>query len=290
MAPTDPEALRVRRLARPELDLLVAWAAAEGWNPGLTDADTFWAADPEGFVGAFDDGGEMVGSGSIVSYDGHFGFIGFFIVRPDLRGRGLGRWLWPRLVAATRERLHPGATIGIDGVFAVQDFYAASGFRLVHRDLRMRGIGAAAPADPGLRALAELELRDVAAFDRLHFGVDRGPFLRRWIEPPGGNALGLVEDGGLRAIGVVRPCREGFKIGPLFAADVATAERIFTGLAATAVGAPIFLDVPEVNDEALALADRHGMREVFGCARMYLGDPPPIPWQRVFGVTSFELG
>jgi hypothetical protein len=40
----------------------------------------------------------------------------------------------------------------------------------------------------------------------------------------------------------------------------------------------------------MALADEHGMTEVFGCARMYLGDPPPTPWGRVFGVTTSELG
>ena len=42
-------ALTCRPMRRPELDLALDWAAAEGWNPGLRDADAFWAADPEGF-------------------------------------------------------------------------------------------------------------------------------------------------------------------------------------------------------------------------------------------------
>lgn len=92
------------------------------------------------------------------------------------------------------------------------------------------------------------------------------------------------------AIGVARPCREGFKIGPLFADAADSAERVFAGLGAVTAGEPVFLDVPENNAEAVALADRHGMEEVFGCARMYLGTPPPIPWGRIFGVTTFELG
>src|SRR3712207_6914266 len=29
---------------------ILDWAAAEGWNPGLRDADAFWAADPDGFM------------------------------------------------------------------------------------------------------------------------------------------------------------------------------------------------------------------------------------------------
>ncbi len=72
---------------------MVDWAAAEGWNPGLGDADTFWATDADGFVGVHRDGA-LVASGSIVSYAGEFGFLGFFIVRPELRGQGLGRQLW----------------------------------------------------------------------------------------------------------------------------------------------------------------------------------------------------
>ena len=35
----------VRRMKRNDLDLLVTWAAAEGWNPGLHDVDCFFTAD-----------------------------------------------------------------------------------------------------------------------------------------------------------------------------------------------------------------------------------------------------
>ena len=36
----------IRQMTRPEVDTLVGWAAAEGWNPGLHDAELFWATDP----------------------------------------------------------------------------------------------------------------------------------------------------------------------------------------------------------------------------------------------------
>ena len=53
---------------------------------------------------------------------------------------------------------------------------------------------------------------------------------------------------------------------------------------------PLFLDVPEINEQAVALARNHGMHEVFGCGRMYHGEPVSIPLGQVFGVTTFELG
>src|SRR5262249_58188384 len=109
-----------------ELDVLVDWAAAEGWTPGLHDAEIFWATDPEGFVAAEVDG-QLVGGGSIVSYDGRFGFMGFFIVAPAHRGQGLGRRLWIHRRDALLARLEPGASIGMGGVLEMEPFYARGG-------------------------------------------------------------------------------------------------------------------------------------------------------------------
>ncbi len=55
-------------------------------------------------------------------------------------------------------------------------------------------------------------------------------------------------------------------------------------------GEPLFLDLPEPNGDAVALAARHGMREVFGTARMYSRSVPPLPLDRIYGITTFELG
>lgn len=52
----------------------------------------------------------------------------------------------------------------------------------------------------------------------------------------------------------------------------------------------INLDVPEINSSAIILAKRHGLTEVFGCARMYYGTAPKVDWNKIFGITTFELG
>lgn len=280
---------RLRPLVRSEVEELVGWAAAEGWNPGHADADVFLATDPEGFHG-IEREGELLGAGSIVSYAGEHGFLGLFIVRPDLRGEGLGRLIWDALCERLRARLARGAAIGLDGVPAMEGFYARSGFRITHRNLRMQATGEAAPSDPRLRPLSSLPFEQVSALDRAHFGFPREAFLRPWIDPPGGLGLGLLDGDELRAMGVARPCREGFKVGPLFAPGRDGAERIFAALSDHAAGQPLLLDVPEHNREAMALAAAHGMREVFACARMYAGPAPELPWERIYGVTTFELG
>lgn len=285
--------LVVRNMTRPEVDDLVAWAAREGWNPGLHDAELFWRTDPEAFVAAEVDG-EVIGGGAITSYGGEFGFMGFFIVRPEFRGHGYGDRLWHARRERLLARLRPGATIGMDGVFAMQPYYAKGGFVFSHRDIRFRAEipeGYAAPdTDEALVPLADVSLDELVAYDRACFPAERRDFVTRWISQPDALALGCVRDGRLSGFGVVRRCGEGCKIGPLFADDRGAAETLYTGLAEHAAGGPLFLDVPENNPAAAELARRHGMAEVFGCARMYLGPAPDIAHERIFGVTTFELG
>ena len=68
--------LQIRTVTRGDLDLLVEWAAGEGWNPGLADADCFYAADPAGFLIACINN-EPIGCISVVTYKSAFAFLGF---------------------------------------------------------------------------------------------------------------------------------------------------------------------------------------------------------------------
>jgi hypothetical protein len=48
--------------------------------------------------------------------------------------------------------------------------------------------------------------------------------------------------------------------------------------------------VPEPNQSGMRLAQQFGLKEAFGCARMYCGGDPKLPVQSIYGVTSFEFG
>jgi ribosomal protein S18 acetylase RimI-like enzyme len=286
--------LVIRNMTRTEVEELVGWAAGEGWNPGLHDGSLFWAADPEAFVAAERDG-EVIGGGAITSYGGEYGFMGLFIVRPEFRGQGLGNALWHVRRERLLGRLRPGATIGLDGVFAMQEYYAKGGFVFSHRNLRFRAEIAEGPAtapEDGeeIVPLADVPFDQVLAYDRTCFPAPREGFLRGWVSQPDALAVGCRRAGRLSGYGVVRRCGEGCKIGPLFADDPGAAEALYARLAGFAAGGPVFLDAPENNPAAMALVRRHGMVEVFGCARMYLGPFPDLAHQRVFGITTFELG
>lgn len=280
-------ALTIRPMSRPELEMGLVWAAAEGWNPGLHDADSFHAADPDGFLlGLLD--GEPVGMISAVRYGQGFGFIGFYIVQPGFRGQGHGMALW----RAGMARL-AGRTIGLDGVVAQQDNYRQSGFVLACHNVRYQGVAVLAEAGVSpVESLADVPLDDVLRFDAAFFPDDRQAFVRRWVRQRGSTALGVRgANGALAGYGVIRPCRSGYKVGPLLADTPAWAGQLFDALAGSVPpGTPVQLDISALNPEAVALAEARQMTPVFQTARMYAGPAPALPWDRVYGITTFELG
>ncbi|MDA7088477.1 GNAT family N-acetyltransferase [Pseudomonas sp. SA3-5] len=276
----------IRTMTRAEVDLAIDWAAAEGWNPGVHDADCFYAADPNGFlIGLL--GAEPIAVISVVKYGSGFGFLGCYIVKPQYRGQGYGMQIWKAGLAYLS-----GRAIGLDGVVAQQGNYMKSGFILSHCNVRYQGVGGGDyPADPRIVPLPTLPFADLLSYDRALFAENRSAFLRCWIDQPESTALGIVQAQQLAGYAVLRRCRAGYKIGPLFADSAELAEQLFLALKASApAGAAIFLDTPAANAAAIEMAQRHGMTVSFETARMYLGACPEIPLERVFGVTSFELG
>lgn len=283
---------KIRPMTRSEFDIVISWAAAEGWNPGLPDPDVFWQTDPDGYF-ALEHNGEMIGSGSAVSYDGQFGFMGFFIVKPEYRGKGMGGQLWLNMRDTLRERLNPGTAIGIDGVFNMQQTYAKTGFVFSHRTLRMEGV-AENNIDScdfaAIKPVADDEIEALIEADAHWFGFKRQRLLSAWLKMKDSHSLVYKDASKILGYGTIRPCQKGFKIGPLFATSADIADQLYRALTAKVSGQVVYLDVPEINKEAMALAAKHKLSECFGCARMYLGPAPALDYNQIYGSTTYELG
>jgi Acetyltransferase (GNAT) family. len=277
----------LRTMSADDVALAVEWAAAEGWNPGLHDAECFRAGDPNGFfIGVWR--GEPVACISAVAYGEHLGFIGLYIVKPEFRGRGFGMRVWQHGMDYLRNR-----NVGLDGVIAQQANYRKSGFRLAYRNIRFQGVFQAVAHDAARSTIlnaSALPFERLFDYDRFCFPAARERFLAVWLGQPDVIALAAVHDGHVAGYGVLRRCRAGCKIGPLFADSDEIASDLFDALVARMPGEVIVLDVPETHPAAVALAERHGMTSVFETARMYTQEPPAIQIERMFGVTSFELG
>ncbi len=271
------------------LRTLVSWAEAEGWNPGVNDAEVFWATDPGGFIGCFYDE-EMIAGGSIVSYNGDFGFMGFFIVKPQYRASGIGRRFWHHRRDMLLSRLRPGASIGMDGVVAMQPFYARGGFNVAFRDERYERPGAQFEIDSRVTSIEGGDMPAILLYDEQCFGFPRPQFMKPWLFQFGASSFKFTEQGEVKGFALLRKAMNGYKIGPLFADTVTVAGELYKACLNAAPGDSVSIDIPMVNFDAVALVRQFGAEYVFECARMYYGHPPDIAVDKIYGITSFELG
>jgi len=262
------------------------WAGDEGWNPGNTDAQAFFAMDPGAFqIGRLD--GEPVACISVVKYGAGFGFLGFYIARPKIRGKGFGIKVWN----AGMQRL-AGRNVGLDGVVAQQDNYKKSGFRAAWNNIRYEGAPTAAklPAGVTLVDARGVAFDRLAAYDRRFFPEARDSFLAPWITLPERASLVAVRDGDIVGFGVIRTCRASSRIGPLYAASADIAAALVSALATKTGAKAVALDIPDSNVVATKRATELGLTPSFETARMYTGAIPSIDRDGLFAVTSLELG
>ncbi|MFF5403183.1 GNAT family N-acetyltransferase [Streptomyces misionensis] len=284
MTSSAPQDLVVTRAGLADWPVISGWAAAEGWNPGLSDGSAFFAQDPEGFfLGRID--GEPVSAISVVNHGADYAFLGCYLVRPDLRGHGHGLTTWKTALAHAGNR-----TVGLDGVVAQQDNYRQSGFRLAYRTIRFTGTAPETAVPAGVRPATPGDLAAITAYDAACHPADRPRFLAEWLTTPGHRAFVRHEDGRLTGYAVLRPGHDALRVGPLLADTTEDARALFTALAAEAAGRELAVDVPEPNTDGIALAEAAGLTPSFETARMYTGPVRPHAQERVFGVTTLELG
>lgn len=279
----------LQRLSPSDLETLMDWAALEGWNPGLNDAAAFQVADPEGFIGYYENG-ELVSAIAAVAYDAAFGFIGLYITRADKRGLGYGRRVWDAGMARLENR-----TVGLDGVPAQQANYRSMGFEKAYGTARWSGV--LKPEMLAMKVLADADVAAidadnagaVAAFDRRLFPAPRGQFLKSWFGAARSTAV--VSNGNIvLGYGAIRACRDGYKIGPLFAETTRIAMTIIDHLIQQTGPVRVDIDIPAMQTTLIEELEALGLTKGFETARMYRGPAPTLHMPGVFAITSLELG
>ncbi|MTI01747.1 GNAT family N-acetyltransferase [Roseibium sp. RKSG952] len=283
----------IRALTADEVQTAVDWAGREGWNPGLHDAVCFRSSDPEGFKGGFLDG-QMIASASAVNYDDTYSFLGFYIVHPDYRGSGYGLQVAEAVKAHCEHR-----NMGMDGVVEQQDNYRKFGFDLAYDNYRFSCSAGSILDQLGrsehVRIAALDSLTDeLRSYDRGLFPAARDTFLHAWLDAPNHASRVFEEDGQIKGYATLRRCLSGYKVGPLFADSPEIAEALLVSLLMTLPAdqsdAEIFIDMPNPNAQAMAMAQQLGMTKVFETGRMYSSHAPDIDLDRIYGITTFELG
>ena len=100
-----------------------------------------------------------------------------------------------------------------------------------------------------------------------------------------------IENNVVRGYGTIRKCHTGYKIAPLFADSLEIADILFQTLSSTVTGEVISIDIPEPNSSfTTVLVEQYKLIPVFETYRMYRGEALELCLDRIYGITSFELG
>ncbi|EIE52729.1 acetyltransferase [Salipiger aestuarii] len=271
--------IRHRQIAsEQELAQVLDWAADEGWNPGLSDAAAFLAADPGGFFAA-SHGPDPVAAIAVVNHSDDMAFLGLYLCRAAYRGRGIGYDLWRHALA------HAGArTVGLDGVAAQQDNYARSGF--VRAGATRRFEGSLEPArDGAVSLLRPGDFDAVSALDARACGYARPAFLRAWLDGTR-DRVSVRSDTGFAT---ARLCGDGIKIGPIVAPTPGAALTLARAALAELPAGTAIVDLPDHATGFEALLRAAGFVETFATARMYRGAAPGTSASQ-HAIATMELG
>jgi hypothetical protein len=285
----DIDEISIQKITKQDLQTLIGWASQEGWNPGKHDVDVFWNTDPEGFYGV-KVGDKLIAGGAIISYGGEFGFMGLFIVQSQYRNDGIGNKLWHARKHILIGRLNKNATIGMDGILAMQPYYQKGGFNLAFRDERYEFQGKEYRYSENVTPILPEDFEEILKYDSQHFGFQRSAFLKQWLTMPDSRAIKFNHNNEIVGYAVIRIAEKGYRIGPLFAQNDTIAEELLKCCLSNCSEDSVYLDIPVINENAMNLVKKYEGKYIFECARMYFGEAPDIPINNIYGITSFELG
>ena len=172
--------------------------------------------------------------------------------------------------------------------------YRKVGFRLAHRTFRYQFQNAPArdmPSQEHLKPLKDMRLIELLDYEQRLFPGKRKGYLKAWVTQPEAHGWCIWKDQKIKGYALMRPCMEGFKIGPWFADTNEYACLLLTTMLGQAKGQTVFCDIPEPNQQALSLAEQlQGKPSGFESMRMYRGYQPDLDQDRIYGLTTLKAG
>ncbi len=208
-------------------------------------------------------------------------------MHPRYRGQGYGHRIWQHAMNYGSQKL-----AALDGVVEQQENYKKSGFHFAYNLIRHEHYATHTPdLDKHVTPAKLVKLIDILNYLKAFSISPRDNFLTHWLFASNAKSLVYLVDNKVLGLGTIREASSGFRVGPLFANHHDIAEQLLLGLANYADRRAVYLDIPDINEKGIALANKHNMHACFETARMYTSPTPPdLSINKVYGNTSLEVG
>ncbi len=240
---------------------------AVGWNQLPGDWQRLINLEPDGcFVATCD--GESVGTATSTAYEDKFGWVAMVLVHPDHRRKGIGSALLYACIDYLEERV---ATVKLDATPMGKKLYDTLGFVDEYMMERWLGKGSGRGEVQGVEPITPELLPAVCEFDSPVFGADRSRLIGMLVEEEPNTAVCVRSDDAVVGYGVLRPGYHTSQIGPLVAADVRVAERLYSALLGAAGNEHVINDIVLPNHHVAEMLSRKGFEKQRYLIRMYKG-------------------
>lgn len=279
-----------------DFKVLFEWVRKEGWNPGLYDFKSYYLVDPCGFKMLWYKGSPIAALASI-KYSTRFGFLGLYIVAPEYRGNGYGKYLWN----AAMNKVAHCESVGLNAVVKQVSNYEKYDFQSCYKVYRWQAkisdmVIEKKQISESYTCPQNILANEVAELDYNVSGYYRPQFWASILVAPGSFYLGVKCNNQLVGFGMILKCVNGYKIAPLYCSSFNVAEYILHTLLGRVRASGIYkdykvqLDSISINDKSTLLAEKYGFIKQFDFVRMYRGYEPKLDKDLLYGINSLEIG
>lgn len=277
--------LQIRPMNVADVPLGMRLKRQAGWNQVEADWRRLLELEPEGcFVAEYK--GTPAGTVASCLFD-EVGWVALLLVDESQRRQGIGTALMQHLLAWLEQR--GVRSIRLDATPLGQPLYEKLGFSVDYSLSRYCGVLPAAHPVPLVQPVSLSQLEDVIELDRSVYGVGRARLLERlFAEYP--RSLRVIErDSQILGYVAVRPGSEALHVGPCVALPVA-GPALFTDVCARFAGRRVYIDIPEGNAAARALAESMGLQPQRQLVRMTRGDRVAEQVEKIWASSGPEKG
>jgi len=262
----------------------VALSSEARWNQNAADWSLMLEAGDA--IGYQTPGGDIVGSAVVLPYGGEFGWISMVLVTASWQRRGLATRLLHDCIMMLESR---GLAQILDATPAGALVYDPLGFTTQFEMQRWEAteVSIEGPGASLSRPYGPADLPNILDYDNAVFGGDRSEILTG-LATRGAECARIATSGNGYLFS--RDGRRATQIGPVCADDTGTAIDML-GHALSSVSGPVFIDVPNLQDEVAAFLKKHGFAKQRPFTRMFRGAPQGFgDPARMFAVAGPELG
>jgi GNAT superfamily N-acetyltransferase len=264
--------LSPRRLDKADAGVGFRLSAEAGWNQIELDWKVMIRMG-EG-IGLVDEADRLIATSILIPYFPRVDWVSMVLVDSGWRRRGIGSRLM-RLVMG----LSPNPILGLDAteegipLYQKLGFAASEGITRYERPRRAGSDVSAVAGDRRVTPISAHEFRELTGSFAPDIGKRRKKMLEK-LDPTDKASIRLVRDKKTVAIASVRPGRTSAQIGPIMAADAATAASLLRSVSETRNEA-LVVDVPDRHWALVAQLSEMGFKPSRHLTRMFRGGMPP---------------